>query len=241
MSFSDRNTLPKELSQYQFIHLNIHGAKKYFPKVGSSFTWFLLQKSPNSKPFTIQNFYTLKDTQQASLNPDVNFVPLYYSAIVKSILEKTIYNQNLPKYPIQTTSYLHHYTKKDLIQKEKNKEFKYKLIHTPSQTVWSKKPHKYQEGHKVFISLSNQYFTFIDTCGMTQSVAFVRCEDVCEAEKIKQELDQPVYKFLNNLTRYGNFNNIRVLQNFPIYGSFELTKPELDFINQFNQKYYGKK
>ena len=40
--------------------------------------------------------------------------------------------------------------------------------------------------------------------------------------------------------RYGNFNNIRVLQQFPIWGSFQLTDEEIDFINFFNQNYYGK-
>ena len=47
MSLSDRNVLPAALSRYQFLHLNIHGAKRYFQKIGSSFTWFLLQKKPN--------------------------------------------------------------------------------------------------------------------------------------------------------------------------------------------------
>jgi len=96
MSFSDRNLLPQLLSQYQFITIDIHGAKKWFPKVGSSFTWFLLQKA--------------------------------------------------------------------------------------------------------------------------------------ESQNIAKELNNPVYKFLNNITRYGNFNNIRVLQNLPIFSSFELTTSENDFI-----------
>ena len=48
-------------------------------------------------------------------------------------------------------------------------------------------------------------------------------------------------KFLNNITRYGNFNNVRVLQNFPKWNSFELTPQENDFINNFNQQYYKNK
>ena len=48
-SYSDRNILPELLSSYQFIHININGAKKYFPKVGSSFTWFVLQKKKIKK------------------------------------------------------------------------------------------------------------------------------------------------------------------------------------------------
>ncbi len=241
MSFSDRNVLPNLLSQYQFIHLNIGGAKKYFKKVGSSFTWFLLQKVPNQKSFSIENHYVLKDKQRVSLKTHLNFIPLYLNELVCSILDKTINNAHLPTYKIETTSFLHRTTKKEFLSPIQNKDHPYKLIHTPSQVVYSKIPHKYQEGYKVFLSLTNQYGTFIDNCGMTQSIAFVRCKNYEDALKIKTELDNGIYLFLNNLTRYGNFNNIRVLQHLPLLESIVLNKQELEFIQKFNGAYYGKK
>lgn len=76
---------------------------------------------------------------------------------------------------------------------------------------------------------------------MTQSIAFVRCQSYEEALKIKSELDNEIYLFLNNLTRYGNFNNIRVLQHLPLLESIVLNKQELEFIQKFNGAYYGKK
>ena len=241
MSFSDRNILPRELSKHQFIHLDIHGAKKWFPKVGSSFTWFLLHKVPNTTPFTVKNSYTIKDTQSVTISKNQNFIPLYLSQKVCNILDKTINNLGLPKYKIETTSDLHRYTKKQFIADIPTKEYCYKLIHTPTQTVWSNKPHKFQDGWKVFISLTNQYSTFIDNCGMTQSIAFIRCQSKEEAINIKNELDNDIYKFLNNITRYGNFNNIRILQQFPIFGNILLTKEEEEFTTIFNNQYYGKK
>lgn len=239
MSFADRNTLPQNLSQYQFIHLDIHGAKRWFPKVGSSFTWFLLQKVANTRPFTIANHYVIKDTQQAILDKGVNFIPLYYSSEVRNILNKVVNNDN-PKYKIETTSFLHRHTKKPLLRPRPTTTFRHKIIHTPSQVVWSSIPHKYQQGYKVFISLTNQYATFIDACGMTQSIAFVRCTSLAQAQQIKRELDHPIFKCINNLTRYGNFNNIRVLQNLSRLGSFKLSKNELAFVHEFNRN-YGKK
>ena len=240
MSFSDRNILPKLLSNFQFIKLDIHGAKKWFPKVGSSFTWFLLKKSPNKLPFEISNHYIIHDIQKTTLRKNSTFIPLYYSEIVKKILEKTIYDDSLPKYKIETNSYLHRYTKQDLIKNEQDTNFKYRLIHTPSQTVWSKIPHKFQGGYKLFISLSNQYKTFIDDCGMTQSIAYIKCHSKHEAENLKTELDNDVYIFLNNLTRYGNFNNIRILQKFPLLNTYILNTEEVNFIKYFNNQYYGK-
>lgn len=240
MSYADRNSLPQELSKYQFRVLDINGAKKYFPKVGSSFTWFLLQKVPNKEPFVVKNHYVLHDESHVFLDENIKFIPLYYSAIVQSIVNKTLNNTKLEKYKVQTSSNLHKYTQKAFLSTEKNEEFKYKIIHTPSQIVYAKKAHKFQEGYKVFISLTNQYQTFIDECGMTQSIAFIRCKDLKEAKKIKKELDEPIYKFLNNITRYGNFNNIRILQNLPLFGTFELSEEENIFIEKFNKAYYGK-
>jgi len=241
MSYADRNELPELMSQYQFIHLDINGAKKWFPKVGSSFTWFLIKKDKNKKQFTISNNYIIKDIQKAKLDIGVKYIPLYYSEIVRKIINKTLNNKKLPKYKVETSSNLHHYTKKDLMCDIKDEVFKYKVIHTPSQTVWSKVPHKFHDGYKVFLSLTNQYGTFIEKdCGMTQSIAFIRCKDKQEAEKINNALNQDIYIFLNNITRYGNFNNVRVLQSMPIYGTFELTEEELEFVKEFNKKYYGK-
>lgn len=241
MSLSDRNSLPNELSKYQFIEINIHGAKKYFPKIGSSFTWFLLQKLENKNAVNIKNNYVIKDEQKTIIPQGLEFIPLYYSKIVKSIIEKTI-NSELPKYTVETTSFLHKYTKKQFIQNEKNDIFKYRLIHTPSQIVWSKIKHKFQEGYKVFLPLTNQFYPFIDNCGMTQSIAFIRCKNKEEAIKIKSELNNDVYKFLVNITRYGNFNNVRILQKLPIFNKINLNEEEVKLIKRFNEEYYsGKK
>jgi adenine-specific DNA-methyltransferase len=240
MSLADRNDVVKNLSCGQFIWLNIHGAKKWFNGIGSSFTWFIFQNTKNEKKFFVENTYKMKDVVESSLDANASFIPLYYSDIVKSILDKTINVDNL-KFQIKTSSLLHKYTKKDLLNIDKNDIYKYKVIHTPSQTVWSKVPHLYQSGWKVFISLTDKYKTFIDVdCGMTQSIAFILVENKNYADLIKKILDHPLYVFLNNICRFGNFNNIRVLQKFPvpnnenIYNSFSLNKEEIELIEHFN-------
>ena len=130
----------------------------------------------------------------------------------------------LKKFKIETNCNLHRFTKKDEISDNQDDVFKYKLIHTPKQTVWASRPHIYQDGYKVFISTTDKYSTFIDNCGMTQSIVFIRCVSLEEATKYKEILDHPLYLFINNICRYGNFNNIRILQSFPI--------PELDTLNE---------
>ena len=76
---------------------------------------------------------------------------------------------------------------------------------------------------------------------MTQSIVFIRCVSYQEVIKLKKELDNEVFIFLNNITRYGNFNNVRILQNFPLLEYIKLEEKKLDFIKKFNSFYYGKK
>ena len=241
MSYADRNTLISELTNLQIVYLNIHTAKKYFKKVGSSFTWYLIENTPSYKPIHIEGIWNKKIYTDLVDSEERKYIPLYYNKTIQSILHKTIDNDNIEKFKVKTSSDLHKYTKKTFISQTKDNIYKYKLIHTPKQTVWSSRPHKYQDGFKVFISTTSYYGTFVDNCGMTQSIAFIMCKDETDAKNINQVLKHPMYKFINNICRYGNFNNIRILQSFPycykyeeVYDKFNLSNDEIKFIELNN-------
>ena len=138
-------------------------------------------------------------------------------------MSKTIDKKDISKFKVETSSDLHKYTKKDFIHSTKGGEFIHKLHHTPTQTVWAKRPHKFQDGYKVFIGTTSYYKVFVDgpDCGMTQSIAFIRCESETQAKKIEKVLQHPLYTFINNICRWGNFNNIRILQSFPVCDNFD--------------------
>ena len=238
MSYADRNTLIKTLTELQIHYINIHNAKKYFKDVGSSFVWYLIEKTPHYKNIEIEGKWKKKEYADYVESEVRNYIPLYYNKTIQSILHKTIDAKN-KKFQVETSSDLHKYTKRNYISCEEDETYKYKLIHTPKQTVWSSRPHKYQEGYKVFISTTSYYGTFIDNCGMTQSVAFIRCQSKEEADKVQSVLNHPLYKFINDICRYGNFNNIRILQNFPfcdeyddVYERFDITEDEKKIINE---------
>lgn len=232
MSYSDRNILPRVMSQYQFLRINIHGAKRWFPKVGSSFTWFVLRKVPNEQPLLVENHYMKRDTVKATLPQGVDFIPLYYSDGIRRILDKVVYSTR-DKYEVETTSDLHRTTKRHLLSDSEDVAHPHRLIHTPRQTVWASRQHKYQTGWKVFLSLTDRYRTFVDNCGMTQSVAFIRCRTKRDALRVKRELDSPVFRAVNNITRYGNFNNIRVLQRLTTIAGFRLSTRDTALTQQF--------
>lgn len=239
MSYADRNLLIERLTQLQIVHLDIHSAKRHFKKIGSSFTWYIIKNCPAYQPISISGLW--KNKPYTSLVPSKprKYIPLLYTNLVEQILAKTVDNTSLPKFDVKTSSDLHRYTKRDLISNTETEQHKYKLIHTPKQTVYASRPHKYQDGYKVFISTTDKYGVFIDRCGMTQSIVFILCESEEMAKKYKQILEHPLYVFLNNICRWGNFNNIRILQHFPIpigdnindlYEYFGITEEEKMYI-----------
>ena len=243
MSYADRNTLIKTITKLQIIHLDIHTAKKYFKKIGSSFTWYIIQNCNSYKNINITGVWKNNEYTGSVISKQRSYIPLLYNQTVQNILSKTVDNLQLTKFEVKTSSDLHKFTKAVFINTTKTEKFKYKLIHTPKQTVYASKPHKYQEGYKVFISTTDKYKVFIDNCGMTQSIVFILCNDEIQAKKYLQILEHPLYVFINNICRWGNFNNIRILQNFPIpnteysgnhkeiYDVFLITQEEIDFIN----------
>lgn len=240
MSLADRNHLIKKITSKQIIHLDIHTAKKYFKKIGSSFTWYVIENTVSYKDMCVsgtfkKHHYT--DTVKSEIR---SYIPLFYTSTIQSILSKTLDNPNIEKFPVETSSNLHKYTKKKLISKTQCSTFKYKLIHTPSQIVWANTPHIYQDGFKVFLGTTSYYKVFVDACGMTQSIAFIRCPDEATAHSYACVLNHPLYVFLNNICRWGNFNNVRILQSFPlclcyddVYKTFQITDEEIEFMKTF--------
>ena len=241
MSFADRNQLIEIITSLQIIHLDIHGAKRFFKKIGSSFTWYIVQNCPYYTNMTVSGVWKKKTYESSVVSQPRRYIPLLYNQLVNNILAKTVDNVDIPKFAVQTSSDLHRYTKAALISNEATDKYKYRLIHTPKQTAFASRPHKFQEGYKVFISTTDKYHVFVDNCGMTQSIAFIMCSTKEEAEKNVITLQHPLYTFINNICRWGNFNNIRILQRFPIpdpsfsgclYEYFKITADEIQFINE---------
>lgn len=238
-SYADRNKLIEEMTNLQIIHLDIHRSKKYFKKIGSSFTWFLVKNCPYYTNITVSGIWKKKEYTSLVSSMVRRFIPLYYTQVVQDILRKTIENPAIPKCKVETSSDLHKTTKASLLHTEQNDTFRYKIIHTPKQTVYSSRPHKFQNGYKVFISTTDRYQVFVDSCGMTQSIAFIRCRSEEEANRYANMLQHPLYVFLNNICRWGNFNNVRILQSFPdcsqckkedIYDFLQITKEEQECV-----------
>lgn len=231
MSYADRNNLPELLSQYKILTLNIGEAKKWFPGVGSSFTYFVIQKTPNDGSET--KIISSTGITYAPIDIGVPCIPLKYNTIIRNLFKKVVFNDG-EKYKVQTSSNLHRTTKKELLSAERDDAHPYRVIHTPNQTVWSERPHIYQDGWKVFLPTTTYFHPYVDNdCGMTQSIAFILCDSKEEAERICKEISNPLYKTIVDLTRYGNFNNQRILQHLSLLTNVSLTEEEENFVNTY--------
>lgn len=215
-SLADRNDVCRLLTSLKIIHLELNSAKKkWFPKVGSSFAWYVVKNEDHGDSYyTCSGVYENKKFNGKIKNHTRDHIPLLWTADVKELLDQTIDSKS-PKFNVETSSDLHAYTKRDLLSDANDDDHPWRIIHTPKQTKYSSRSHKYQDGWKVFISLTDRYKVWKDNCGMTQSVAFIRTKDEEEADIICEKLNKPIFRHINDIHRYGNFNSIRILQKFP--------------------------
>jgi hypothetical protein len=215
-SLADRNDVCRMLTSLKIVHMELNTAKKkWFPKVGSSFAWYVVKNDEHRDSYyTCSGIYKKKEFTSKIKNHARDYIPLLWTDEVKELLNKTI-DSKTPKLGVETSSDLHAFTKRSLLTDVIDDEHPWRIIHTPKQTKYSSRAHKYQDGWKVFISLTDTYKVWKDNCGMTQSVAFIRTHDEEEADRICELLNKPIFKYINDIHRYGNFNSIRILQKFP--------------------------
>lgn len=85
MSFADRNTIISTISQLQIIHLDIHNAKKHFKKIGSSFTWYIIQNCPYYQDINITGIWKNKQYNSIATSQQRRYIPLFYNNIIQNI------------------------------------------------------------------------------------------------------------------------------------------------------------
>lgn len=225
MTYNNNNTtLKKLLSQGSFIVID-NDAKKYFPKVGSSFSIIVWQKGVFDNRTKIVNGYLIKDEQTGVVIPnDLKFIPLYISQTVLDVVRKCTQEQeNRFRYRCD----LHNFTKKALLSDEKSEEYPYETVHTPRKTRYAKIKQDIYDKWVIIIPLSTYYVPYIKSkVNTTQSVGYFAFETKKQAEEYLKKITSTCFKVLIHLTRYGNFNNIMVLKHLKFDEEPMLTETE---------------
>ena len=235
MTYNNNNTtLAKLLNEGSFIVID-NNAKKFFPKVGSSFTIFIWQKGVYDNKTTVYNNYLINDVQEnIYLSPQLKFIPLYVSKETISLSKKLVSdNRNLFDYRCD----LHNFTQKEKLSDEKDDTFLYRTIHTARKTRFAKIKQDIFDKWTIIIPLSTYYIPYITTqTNVTQSVGYISFDTKEEAEIYLERITKDEIKLLVHLTRYGNFNNIKVLRHLKFDGDYSLTEKEKSAVNTLVNK-----
>lgn len=243
MSYSKTNSdMFSIFNNNDVLSLNINECRKYFKGVGSSFSYFFIRKSKSNIDTKLICEYSGKNYNSTTILKSNKFFPLLINDLSISIINKFIFSDK-QKFELKFDSYLHAYTKKNNLRKEKTIEFCHKVWHTPSSILWSNKEHLTQNSIKVLIPISTYYEKMlIDISGNTQGMGYIICNDMSSAQKIKDILMLKLYRFVVNITRWSNWNSPDILRSLPIvdinenwndtllYNHFGLSESEIDLI-----------
>jgi len=225
MTYNNNNTtLKRLLSEGSFLIID-NTAKQFFPKVGSSFTIFIWQKNVFTNKTKVFNNYLIKDIKESiEFDKDLNFIPLYISNETLSISKKCIRKErNYFDYRCD----LHNFTQKSKLNDAKVGTFLFKTIHTARRTRYATFKQDIYDKFSIIVPLSTYYIPFIETnVNVTQSVGYISTDKLNDAKKILDEISQPHFKLMVHLTRYGNFNNIKVLRHLAFEEKITFTEEE---------------
>lgn len=233
MTYNNNNTtLYQLLTKGSFLVID-NDIKRFFPKVGSSFTVFVWQKGIYDNKTYVKNNYLIKDEQHDLTIPNtLKFIPLYLSQEVLSIVQKAIQpTENAFRYRCD----LHNFTKKHLLSDTQSAQFPFETIHTARKTRYACFKQDIYDGFLVIVPLSTFYVPYIrHAVNVTQSVGYLPFLTQEEAQAGLEEITQPLFRVLVHLTRYGNFNNIMVLKHLRFGQKIALSEQECHCIERLN-------
>jgi hypothetical protein len=209
--------------------------KKYFPGVGSSFTIFVWQKGIMDNKTIIVNNFLIQDTQtDVTISKDLLFIPLYISQPILDMIPKLISEER------NTFNYrcdLHNFTQKKLLSDTADETFKYKTIHTIRKTRYATKKQDIYDKWNIIVPLSTYYLPLImNKVNTTQSVGYISFDTKDEAEEYLEIITAPHFKVLVHLTRYGNFNNIKLLKHLRFQDKITLSPEEKQEVEKLIKK-----
>ena len=232
MTYNNNNTtLKKLLNEGSFVVID-NDVKKYFKGVGSSFTIFIWQKAVFSNKTYVVNNYLKKDIQEnVEIYKDLKFIPLYISQDILNIVRKTIGDNENKRFFYRCD--LHNYTQKKFFYDEQDEIFKYKTIHTMRKVRYASKKQDIYDKWNIIIPLSTYYIPKVmNNVNVTQSVGYISFDDEKKAEEYLNVIEEPWYKLMVHLTRYGNFNNILVLKHLKYDDKIILNSSERQIMDE---------
>ena len=221
------------------IYLNIKECEKHF-KVGSSFCYYLIKKTPNKKKSEVKCLYNKKLYESdIYINDDTYFLPILLSKNSLSIIHK-FYNNKLEKINFKTSSELHKTNAKKKID-YCNNVFIHPIRHTTKyKDLCSSVKHSLADKNKILLNLSGNLQPLYND----GSMGFTQCQMyyLTNNKKYIDVLNSKLYSFIFSICKWSGFNSDLIFKNIPyidnfttneeIYSIFKLTKEEIKLIEE---------
>lgn len=225
------------------VAINLHTVKDHFPGVGSTFSYFVVQKAPN------QGSTELVTADGNKIAVDLRG----FNNLPKTITKESIsIDQKFAKLMTDNTTCQGQLQSKScLYNEEKTKEFKYPAYHTPSVedaggTWYTNVPHPNMKEKKIIFSLSGYFRPYADDgkIGYTDMCLAYILKPGELLEAASQVFGSKLYKFYLENNKWSGFNPKEIIRSFPvldltrtwtdsdIYKHFRLTKSEIAYVEE---------
>jgi hypothetical protein len=233
--------------KYNITYINRDECKKHFPSIGSTFSYFVMEKN---------NYRGSTSVISKNINGDIDVVnnldldtcivdvfPRDLTDFGMSVLNKTL-NNEIEKLGIINNTYNHsvHREKWRLIKCD---EFKYPIQNTPTKLYWYNYAHPHQGLIKLLIPTTTYFRNqMVTTYGVTQSFCYYLIEEGIDSDIVKNNINNKLFDYLNECFRYANWNSVNLLRKLPklpfdrmmsdnqIYEYFNITNKEINHINK---------
>jgi hypothetical protein len=223
---------------YNLIYANFN-ISNYFPGVGSTFSYWVLQKCEYKGSTNI-------DRINVDMNK-LNYIPNGGSLSI-SIHSKTIMCDN-KKFDVLCDTTTNHSSKKINLSKEPTDINIYKLHHTNAQTLWSINKSKNHDDKKVLFTISGYFNPIYDNGNMSTSeiCLYIIVDNDETGKNLLTILNSKLYRFIINTGKWSGFLNKEILRKLPsieldkelsdddIYDYFNLEANEREHIENFTK------
>lgn len=241
--FGKKSIIRDIMIKFNPLFINIDDCSKHFINVGSTFSFYTIQKNKNNG---ITKIRTLDDYFDFSFNDENKSIPTIFNSKTISISNK-FFSHKHKKFNFKQKGVI---TRKEKFYDIPTDEYKYENFHTHSKNkIYSRFQSENKDLKKIIICLSGEYKSIIDINKISHTN--MSCVDIIKVENVDNLniiLNSKLYNFImNKLFKYNGWVNMKCVQNLPkpdlcyseniisekeLYQYFNLTQEEIDLIEE---------
>lgn len=226
------------------IYVNKDECKRHFPRVGSTFSYFIMQTCGYNGKTSFKNKEingNIADSEADIRDILVDVFPRNLSSQSVSIIKKVLNSKRAKLGILNNTT--HHCVHKDRWSLKQGGIFQYPIYNTPNKLYWWISPHKHSGLKKVIIPTTTYFRSMLCTTnGVTQSFCYYLLKESEDHDIVLHNINNIVFDYVNECFRYANWNSVQLLRKLPqipfnkkmndddIFAYFELTDDEIQEI-----------